>query len=282
MNQIKIEVADTCFSLNLQHPIAEERLLSHYKDFLSHKFPQICINVKFVSKITKSEKDFGSLIYQTKIWRLYRNGQEWFLFFLGGSLAQFSIPPKDVEFLAEGPKEWQHLFYILPEFILTAFLSQGRGVVFHSSGVAEDDKGYLFLAPGGGGKSTIAKLRGERTLLNDDRIIVRKDRKGFRMYGNPWHGEVRITSRQSTNLNKVFFLKKERKNVIILLSKVDALKRLLKNGFMPFWGDDSTKYTLQFCAEIVESVPCFELGFLPDESIWTFIEDYEMATKKIN
>lgn len=50
----------------------------------------------------------------------------------------------------------------------------GRGVVFHASAVVHNGKGYLFLAPSGGGKSTAAATLGRNGLeiLGDDSTIV--------------------------------------------------------------------------------------------------------------
>ena len=52
----------------------------------------------------------------------------------------------------------------------------GRGAVFHSSAILHEQKGILFLAPSGGGKSTAAailKLNGFE-VLGDDSTVVSK------------------------------------------------------------------------------------------------------------
>jgi len=51
--------------------------------------------------------------------------------------------------------------------------------MLHGCGVLNSRKGYLFLAKSGGGKSTIAGLALKKSFraLNDDRIIIRKEKK---------------------------------------------------------------------------------------------------------
>lgn len=52
----------------------------------------------------------------------------------------------------------------------------GRGAVFHSSAILHEQKGILFLAPSGGGKSTAAAIleRNGFEVLGDDSTVVSK------------------------------------------------------------------------------------------------------------
>jgi hypothetical protein len=70
------------------------------------------------------------------------------------------------------------LEYPLDELLITNYLARGRGVEVHACGVVDSrEKGYLFLGPSGGGKSTMARQWQGRpgvTVLSDDRIILRQ------------------------------------------------------------------------------------------------------------
>ena len=56
----------------------------------------------------------------------------------------------------------------------------GRGAVFHSSAIIYKQKGILFLAPSGGGKSTAAVILGMNgfEVLGDDSTVVSKGTDG--------------------------------------------------------------------------------------------------------
>ena len=71
--------------------------------------------------------------------------------------------------------------------------------MLHGCGILNGKKSYLFLAKSRGGKSTIAKLALKKGLkvLNDDKIIVHKERNLFKICGNPWHWEVEKTLNRS-------------------------------------------------------------------------------------
>lgn len=55
-----------------------------------------------------------------------------------------------------------------------------RGAVFHASAVKHQNEGILFLAPSGGGKSTMAEILGSMgfVVLGDDSSIVSKGTDG--------------------------------------------------------------------------------------------------------
>ncbi|MFO8182801.1 MAG: hypothetical protein R6U39_01375, partial [Candidatus Aegiribacteria sp.] len=51
---------------------------------------------------------------------------------------------------------------------------RGRGAVLHASAVISRERGILFMAPSGGGKSTAARILGEGgyRVLGDDSTVV--------------------------------------------------------------------------------------------------------------
>lgn len=171
------------------------------------------------------------------------------------------------------------LSYPLDELLMTNFLSRNRGLIVHSFGLSDHHKnGLLFIGQSGAGKSTMANLwkkKNNAELLSDDRIVIRKKSGRFAIYGTPWHGDAGVASPGSAPLKKIFFIKKAEKNYFHRLGLMDASSRLMVCCFPPFWDKKGMEFTLQFIDEIVQNIPCYELGFEPNESIVEFVKGIE-------
>ncbi|MCK5305912.1 MAG: hypothetical protein KAJ66_02155 [Candidatus Omnitrophica bacterium] len=166
------------------------------------------------------------------------------------------------------------LTYPLDEILVVNLLGRGRGMMVHSCGISDKGRGLLFAGSSQSGKSTMANLwkkEKDTAALSDDRIIVRKMKKKFWIYGTPWHGDAKVCLKEKAPLEKIFFLKHTKNNIIKKVGPADAVSRLIICSFLPFWDKKGMEFTLKFCAELVENVPCYELGFVPDEHVLDFV-----------
>jgi hypothetical protein len=171
------------------------------------------------------------------------------------------------------PAEVAPFEYPLDELLMVNFLSRGRGVILHASGVGDAGQGLLFVGVSGAGKSTLAELWSKMpvTLLSDDRIIVRRKEGRLRMYGTPWHGDALISSPDSTPVERIYFIQHAPKNYVEELTPADATARLLVRCFPPFYDKAGMEFTLDFLGQIAQEMPCYELGFVPDAGIIDFV-----------
>jgi hypothetical protein len=162
------------------------------------------------------------------------------------------------------------LEYPLDELIMMNLLAAGRGVEVHSSGIiTPDGQGLLFAGQSGAGKTTISRLWQLETgaeILSDDRIIIRMQNGQFWMYGTPWHGEAALASSRRAPLSAIFFLCQAQKNEIKNQSHAVTAARLLACGFPPFYNPAGLDFTLGFYDDLTRSIPCVELGFVPDRT----------------
>lgn len=174
-------------------------------------------------------------------------------------------------------QSFRPLEYPLDEILMVNLLSLGRGIEIHACGIIDSQgKGIIFSGTSGAGKSTLANLwrtKEKITILSDDRVIVRRKRDRFQLYGTPWHGEARICSSKSVPLEKIFFLKQTPENYIREITNIDAVSRLLVRCFPTFYNFEGMEYTLKLCAEISKEIPCYELGFVPNKSVLDLIEN---------
>ena len=72
--------------------------------------------------------------------------------------------------------------------IFSMFLPSFTATLLHSSGVIRGNKAALFLAPGGGGKSTVATHANGHPVLSDDQVILRQENGSIIAHGTPLGG----------------------------------------------------------------------------------------------
>lgn len=172
--------------------------------------------------------------------------------------------------------------YPLDQLLMISLLPQMQGFLIHSCGFIYKDKGYLFVGSSGAGKSTLSKILEKKKgvhVLNDDRIVARKKNGCFYIYGTPWHGTEEIVSSEKAPLKGLFFLKKDKENSLKKISLSDTVSRLIKCSFLPFWHREGIASTLKICEDIATSIPCFELSFLPDDSVFEMIKERFLIEK---
>jgi hypothetical protein len=164
--------------------------------------------------------------------------------------------------------------YPLGELYMTNLLGTGYGIMVHACGVIYQGFGFLFVGTGGAGKSTTARLWQDQIrarVVNDDHVIVRKSRGQFRIFGTPWHGREGIAMAEDAPLKYIFILKHANANQLMPLRPPQAALALLARSFSPFWSKSGMRYTLQLLAELCQTVPCAEFGFVPDQSAVDFV-----------
>ena len=167
------------------------------------------------------------------------------------------------------------LGYPLAEVLMVNLLSRSRGILMHACAVTDGNVGLLFSGSSGSGKSTTSKLWNGRdgiSILSDDRVIIRKFGNNFSMFGTPWHGDANAALPGSAPIEMVFILKHANKNSAEILEPLDAAARLLVRTVPTFWDAQGMDFTLKFLAELVETVPCYELNFVPDSSSVEYVK----------
>lgn len=178
----------------------------------------------------------------------------------------YLFPPK----LAAG---YYPLASPLGQFWIINLLSLRRGVMVHASGVAYDGEGIVFVGPSDAGKSTLARLwkkYQDVAILSDECVILREVGGRFWAYGTPW-GDVAGASPMGVPLARVFFIKHAPQNTVKRKQGREAVAALLPRTFGTPYDPIGMQHTLGFCVSLAERVPCYELGFVPDESVLSVI-----------
>ena len=111
-------------------------------------------------------------------------------------------------------------------------------LLFHGSAVAVDERGYLFTAACGTGKSTHTRFWrdtfGDRAVMvNDDKPFLKITEDGVLMYGAPWSGKHGLDTNICVPLSGLCILTRGTENQISPISPEEALPMLLHQSCAP-------------------------------------------------
>lgn len=117
-------------------------------------------------------------------------------------------------------------------------LENDKGIIFHCSAVAVDDKAYLFTAPSGTGKSTHVRLWREllgdkAVMINDDKPIIRLIDDEFYVYGTPWMGKHKLGSNTKCKIQAICEISQAKENSIKQVEPKEILLRIINQTLMP-------------------------------------------------
>jgi hypothetical protein len=226
----------------------------------------------------------GTLLFDSgKLWKLYDNRGEWEFVLTSEAigphpyrLARIDSGLTSANLLIHSAHEsdGQTLYpfeYPVDEWLVIHMLSRGRGMEIHACGLVDDrGLGHLFVGQSGAGKSTMARLWDATPgvhHLSDDRIVLRKKEGRYYMHGTPWHGDAQHASPHQSPLSYLYFLTQGPTNAIAPLSPSEAVARLFAASFPPFHSPSALDFSLAFFSDLVSSVPCRELTFLPNPGV---------------
>jgi len=159
------------------------------------------------------------------------------------------------------------------ELITILRLAQRRGLILHGCGVERNGRGTAFVGVSGAGKSTLSRLwaavDGVR-ILSDDRLIVRTEADGLRLYGSPWHGDAQFAAAGGVPLDRIFFIRHGTGNERTPLRPALVVRELMCCSFPPYWDPDGMRAGLESMVEL-SALPCEVLDFVPDPTVIDFL-----------
>ncbi|MFQ5876152.1 MAG: hypothetical protein ACE5JH_00440 [Acidobacteriota bacterium] len=225
----------------------------------------------------------GKTLFDTgSVWRLQEYGEHRLLTFRSPIFGR--DPYLSVEFdrdyshgigqtLIGGPHlghgELHPFVYPFDEVVFLARLARNRGVLVHACGLSDRGRGLLFLGTSGAGKTTTARLWKTRpgvTILSDDRIVIRAEGKGYRIYGTPWHGEDGWEAPGSAPLRAIFILDQAPRNRVQEIPPSAAVAQMMVRAFPAMWDQEGLEFAVRFLAHMAEALPVRRLQFLPEPS----------------
>jgi hypothetical protein len=283
-NRVVVEIAGVVVAICSDRLEATVQLGNSYRDFFCDGEPEITLHLQYEGLPPIALRDEDRVFDSETVWRLFRIGGRNAIV-LGAydsglppyQIALFDDEIRRVEVYSEPVRRPDGMLpdplgYLLSQVLMVCLLARARGLMVHACGIDDGGRGYLFAGNSTHGKSTMARLwAGRAAVLNDDRIVLRRREGRFWMYGTPWHGDYTAVSPAGVPLEKLFFLRHADRNRAQRVEPVTAASMLLSRCFLPLWDATGMEYTLDFCAGLAEAVPCYELGFVPDEDVMDFV-----------
>jgi hypothetical protein len=153
-----------------------------------------------------------------------------------------------------------------------------EGLFLHASAINDNGYGRIFAGKSGSGKSTLARLWNEKKgceILCDDMVIIRKMNNVFKVYGTPWTGSIQLCSSEETVLKEIFLIKHGRCNVAHRLSGQVIFRSLLNSSAFDFSFSEVITRAFDILDQISRNIPCYELGFVPNEKVVDFIRQID-------
>ena len=183
-------------------------------------------------------------------------------------------------FLCSYLPEIEKFFYdsadILNMIGMESLLLQQDGILLHASLVYWQDRGILFSAPSGTGKSTQAALwerfMGSRT-LNGDRAGIRCINGAWKAFGMPFAGTSGIYRNESTPIAAIVVLAQSTQNGIRRLAPMEAVRKLLPECSCRRWDSCFMDRLLSLLLVLVQQVPVYHLECRPDREAVQLLHD---------
>jgi len=158
--------------------------------------------------------------------------------------------------------------------VCSLILLKENGLSIHASSLIRNGKAYVFPGESEAGKTTIVRLSPEATLLTDEISIIRGIGSVQIAYGTPFRSDLEICGDNvSAPVKGLYFPVKDKENYICKLSDKSALAKLLSN--VVIFGQDHNLMQKAFylAYDLVASLPCYDLHFLPEPSFWDCIDE---------
>jgi hypothetical protein len=287
LQNLQIKIADIIFNVSSNHPDGLKYLEKSYLAFVCTESPEVNITGYYSGLPDITLCDDNRVFESDVIWDAYKyDGRPVFALSspISGSepycIATFSSDYRngDVHFRLPYPGDMHEGFIPHPleaplfHLLMISILAQGYGLLVHACGINDNGKGYLFPASPDFGKTTMALLwKDKATVLNDERVVLRIRDNCLWICGTPWHGDYEKISTECVPLDKIFYLHQSKKNMVRRSQGSGAALNLLTHCFHPFWDVEGMRFIIDFAAHVASDVPCYDLGFVPDEKVVDFL-----------
>jgi MoaA/NifB/PqqE/SkfB family radical SAM enzyme len=221
--------------------------------------------------------DLGREVYRHPPWAIYRKGASWIYLGIYPDAADkrvhrvvvFNDEHTRARVFNPSPDLFRQggldslMILSSDQIFLARVLPFLDGAFIHAAGVDLRGSGLLFAGPSEAGKSTAVKmLTGKAKILCDDRMVLRREPAGFRIYGTWSHGEIPIVSPDSAPLQAILFLRQAKENRLEKIEDPSAvLKSLLPRFVRPLVTADWWDRVLGLGEAIAVGVPCYDMYF---------------------
>lgn len=283
---IFLSIAELIIELKSEIPVEVEtgylpflcKLANGKPDVIIHcveGFPDLISNAG--KPVFEAENEFQ------KFYSIYRNNDE----LIFGMYDQQNINQlQQIAILSADMSEWK--LYCKPEPdgfslplkypfgpIMMHYLTQKTGsVMMHASCVFDGITGRIFTGFSGNGKSTMAGIWNKNgcTVINDDRIILREIDGQIFGYNTPmFYRDIP----KKAPVKYIYLISHSPENKIHKVTGATALSRSIAFCIQNNFDKNQINNQLNFFSSALRYLQVYDLGFVPDEKVITFVKENE-------
>jgi hypothetical protein len=145
--------------------------------------------------------------------------------------------------------------------------------MIHACGTFDGEKGRIFAGFSGSGKTTLSSLWrfSGSNIVNDDRLIVAKEKGNYFMYNSPM---FIVDDPKKMPLHSLYIIRHSKQNNIKQIKGVSSVSRLMAFCVQHNYNQQFIKHHLDILHDICSNLPVYEIGFVADEKIIDFIKEH--------
>ena len=160
----------------------------------------------------------------------------------------------------------------LLRILLTWMLLPRTGFLLNAATVIRDGRAYLFTGKSGAGKSTVASLAPEGSVLTDELSLARREDGIWRAYGTPFWGEFRAgDSNTSAPIAGIFRLVQAEENRVTPLRPVEFLRAMIGNVLFFSRQPADSQRLLNIVSQAAQELRGYSLEFRKDRTFWEIL-----------
>jgi hypothetical protein len=259
---VKLDIAGICITISCQQERLVQALGQRYKAFTIFGEVQHNIEIYWEPMINPPVFLMPSTSFDNSGVRLSGPGYTGY----------YNIPDKKGELRCNTATPVEAVDYYL-RVIVSVISFTMQGIMAHGAGILHAGRGYLFIGHSGSGKTTISKLSVDDFVLNDDLVILLPRNEAWVMYSTPFWNPSQIKPKpHMAPLDAMYLLKKDRTVYIEPFKPSQALAEFLTNVPIIISNERYIRSLIDRCIKILETVPAYQLHFLPDQTFWRVID----------
>lgn len=193
---------------------------------------------------------------------------------------EWFIPIKEnhyeVRYLKEKESYIEYSRNLLEIINIEQILNNFNAFILHSSFIKWKNKGILFSAPSGTGKSTQADLWEKyenAEIINGDKAGIRKMDGRWMAYGLPFAGTSGIYKNKKAEISHIIVLRQGKENKLTRLSPRDAFIKLYSETVVHTWDKEFQENIINMITDVVQNVQIYQYECLPDKSAVDFLKE---------
>ncbi|MCK5505667.1 MAG: hypothetical protein KAJ10_10915 [Thermodesulfovibrionia bacterium] len=266
--EIKIDVAGICISVRLSSPHLINQVRTNYSKFLSTREPSFALDINLTDEVYVNDSSRAGLAIsgsRIEISDDYLEGRIDMALGKGSATITSSSNGFTIGFGT-----------LLRNIFLLLLLLQDRTVALHAAAILKEGKVYIFIGASKSGKTTVARLSEEYTVLSDDLVLIKPTNGSYGVFPTPCWLDMQTGDRENRHyqIGGIFKIVQDDKTYVKKIAPAKAMAEIFTLPHIPAEFQPVQKLFGIFDG-ILKEFGLYELHFLKDKSFWRHVDGVE-------